>query len=87
MKKTLAGFAALLALSDTAFAADFADTLRYPNSPRFEAAAPRLDYSTTASIKTAGTEKQRAQTSEPMSSRQTSGDSAGSVVLPVGNTR
>ena len=83
MQKTLIGFAALLTLSGTAFAADFADTLRYPDSPRFEAAAPRLDYSTTASIKTAGTEK----TSEPVSSRQTSGDSAGSVALPAGKAR
>jgi hypothetical protein len=52
MKKTLVGFAALLALSGTAFAGDFAETLHYPESPRVESARS-LDNSSTASVRVA----------------------------------
>ncbi|WP_106723273.1 hypothetical protein [Pseudaminobacter soli (ex Li et al. 2025)] len=82
MKKTLVSLAALIALSGTAFAGDFANTLQYPASPRVEGAAA-LDYSGTASIK-AGNHEQR-QSTQATSARQ--GDSAAPVMLPMGNAR
>lgn len=85
MRKTLIGLAAILALSGTAVAGDFADRPQYLNSPRVDAAAPKLDHSMTAS--TGGVDQQRPQEPAPVSSRQTYGDSAAGVTLPVGNAR
>lgn len=84
MKKTLISLAALIALSGTAFAGDFANTLQYPSSPRIEGSAA-LDYSATASTK-AGNHDQR-QGTQATSARQTHGDGAAPVMLPMGNAR
>jgi hypothetical protein len=56
MKKTALALAAVLALSGSAFATDFAATLQYPvATPRLDAVASKpakaLDYSSTGSIK------------------------------------
>ncbi len=56
MKKTVFALAAVLALSGSAFATDFAATLQYPvAAPHFDNAAKKasgnLDYSSTGSIK------------------------------------
>ncbi|MEI5681939.1 MULTISPECIES: DUF680 domain-containing protein [unclassified Mesorhizobium] len=57
MKKTALALAAVLALSGSAFATDFAATLQYPiAAPRLDATvaskpAKGLDYSSTGSIK------------------------------------
>jgi hypothetical protein len=83
MRKTLIGLAALLALSGSALAGDFDNSLHHPKS----ATAPQLDYSSTASVKTNAPEKQRTQAPAPVSSRHTYGDSANGVVLPMGNAR
>lgn len=71
MKKTLIGLAALLALSGSAVAGDFAETLHYPSAPRAEAV--KLDNSTTGSIKTGTADKKQAAPSH--------------VLLPVDNLR
>lgn len=86
MRKTLIGLAAILALSGTAVAGDFADRPDYLNSPRVDAAAPKLDHSMTASTRGVD-QQQRPQAPAPVSSRQTYGDSAAGVTLPVGNAR
>lgn len=88
MRKTLIGLAAILALSGTAVAGDFADRAQYLNSPRVDSAAQNLDHSATATIKTRDADKQqRPQTPAPISSRHIYGDSADGVMLPVGNHR
>jgi len=56
MKKTALALAAVLALSGSAFANDFAATLQYPNAtPRVETTdktgVQKLDYSSTGSIR------------------------------------
>jgi hypothetical protein len=84
MRKTLIGLAALLALSGTALAGDFANSLRYS---RAEASAPQLGYSATGSTESDTAGKQRTPAPAPVSSRQIYGDSADGVILPMGNTR
>lgn len=71
MKKALIGLTALLALSASAVAGDFAETLHYPSAPRADTV--KLDNSTTGSIKTGTADKNQSAPSR--------------VLLPVDNLR